>query len=365
MKKVSKDLSKFVSSAILSRKAYVPGFQPPSLKGLIKLNTNENPFPPSPTVSETVLNVITHLNLYPDPHSRDLRNLIANKHNLSGNQVIVGNGSDDLLNLCVRTFADSERPLGMLEPSYSLYPILSSLQGSRLEKVNFKDDQFLLPVDEVIASKVNLFFLTNPHAPSGRSFDQNEILRIANQINAILVIDEAYADFATYNSIPLLKQAKNIVITRTLSKSYSLAGARVGYALAHPEVIDLLDGVREVYNLDKMAQVAAHAALTDNIYFEACRQKVLAERDRANLFFSKLGWRTIESQANFIFTEPIDSKGNSSKEVAFALFEFLQNKNIHVRHFSNHRLTDSKIRISIGTSEHMDILYESINEWKR
>ena len=360
---MKENLRRFVPPEILSRKSYTPGFQPESQEGLIKLNTNENPYPPSPLVAESVIQETKRLQLYPEPFSLKLRRLIAEKHGLHENQVIIGNGSDDLLNLCVRAFSDSNRSVGMLNPSYSLYPTLTSLQRSNLCLVEFDNDQFDLPVEKMLDCNVNLFFLTNPHAPSGVFFDLNTISDIAHEMNAILVVDEAYADFANDSAIRLLSRNDNIIVTRTFSKSYSLAGSRVGYAISSSQIIEILDSVREVYNLDRMAQAAAYAALADNQYFENCRAKILYERQKAFSFFSSLGWKTLTSHANFIFTEPMKKNGESSKEVAQSLFYFLEKEKIFVRYFPNHRLTESKIRISIGTGEQMNTLLETIKNW--
>ena len=356
-------LMRFVPPEILSRKSYTPGFQPKNDKDLIKLNTNENPYPPSPSVTQSVIEETKCLQLYPEPFSLKLRRLIAEKQNLKEDQVIIGNGSDDILNLCVRAFSDNERSVGMLNPSYSLYPTLTSLQRSSLHFIDFSDDQFDLPTEKIISSGVNLFFLTNPHAPSGVAFDQAKIAELAKRINAILVVDEAYADFANDSAIRLLSDAENLIVTRTFSKSYSLAGSRVGYAVASLELIDVLDSVREVYNLDRMSQAAAYAALKDQEYFEKCLQKILEERKRAYEFFTSLGWHTTESQANFIFTEPVNNEGKSGKAIAQSLFQHLEQNDIYVRYFPNHRLTQSKIRISIGTKEQMTTLFQNIKQW--
>ncbi len=357
-------LKSFVSPEILSREGYTPGFQPKGKGNLIKLNTNENPFPPSPLVANAVLEQTQRLQFYPNPSSHKLRNLIAETHELQEEQVIVGNGSDDILNLCVRAFSDSTRSVGMLNPSYSLYPTLTSLQGSKLEQVEFSDDQFDLPVEKIISSGVNLFFLTNPHAPSGLSFPQHKILEILNRLDAILVVDEAYADFSTKSSISFLEYVDNLIITRTFSKSYSLAGARVGYAFSTPRIIEVLDSVREVYNVDRMSQAAAFAALSDKEYFEDCKSKIIAERTKAHEFLTRLGWRTVESQANFILTEPVTGGGKAGKIVAKSLFDYLEKHDIFVRYFPNHRLTESKIRISIGTEKQMTTLFQNINNWQ-
>ena len=198
-------------------------FQPINDKGLIKLNTNENPYPPSPLVTRSVLEETKRLQLYPEPFSLKLRRLIAEKQNLKENQVIIGNGSDDILNLCVRAFSDTGRSVGItrLLP----VPTLTSLQRSSLHFIEFTDDQFDLPTEKILSSEVNLFFLTNPHAPSGVAFDQSKIVELAKCINAILVVDEAYADFANDSAIRLLSDVDNLIVTRTFSKSYSLAGS--------------------------------------------------------------------------------------------------------------------------------------------
>ena len=360
---MKESLKRFVPPEILSRKSYAPGFQPKSEQGLIKLNTNENPYPPSPLVAESVIQETKRLQLYPEPFSLKLRRLIAEKHGLHENQVIIGNGSDDLLNLCVRAFSDSNRSVGMLNPSYSLYPTLTSLQRSNLSLIEFYDDQFDLPIDRIVKSDANLFFLTNPHAPSGVSFDQKEIAEVAARINSILVVDEAYADFATDSAIRLLSTAENLIVTRTFSKSYSLAGSRVGYAVSSSGIIEILDSVREVYNLDRMSQAAAHAALTDEEYFRSCLGKILDEREKAYSFLTSLGWRTLKSEANFIFTEPVSRGGQIGEEIAKSLFHYLEQHNIFVRYFPNHRLTQSKIRISIGTKEQMNTLFQTIKNW--
>lgn len=361
---MNESLMRFIPPEILSRKSYSPGFQPKRHKDLIKLNTNENPYPPSPLVAKSVLKEAKRLQLYPEPFSLKLRRLIAEKHNLHKDQVIIGNGSDDILNLCVRAFSDSVRTVGMLNPSYSLYPSLTSLQRANLKFIEFTDDQFNLPLENIVSSGVNLFFLTNPHAPTGVAFDQAKISDLANSLNSILVVDEAYADFANDSAIRLLSRAENLIVTRTFSKSYSLAGSRVGYAVASSTLIEVLDSVREVYNLDRMSQAAAHAALTDQEHFENCLGKILVERQRAYDFFTSLRWPTLQSHANFVFTEPVSKDGQSGKEVAQSLFQYLEQNNIFVRYFPNHRLTQSKIRISIGTKQQMTTLFQTIKYWQ-
>ncbi|MEC7627764.1 MAG: aminotransferase class I/II-fold pyridoxal phosphate-dependent enzyme, partial [Verrucomicrobiota bacterium] len=281
---------KHLSAALLSHKPYTPGIQPNFTERVIKLNTNENPFPPSEKVREKVLSEIESLNLYPSPRSSALRDCVANLHSLAENQVIIGNGSDDLLNLCVRCFADENLKVGMLAPSYSLYETLASIQGAKVVGISFANENFELPVEGIVSSGVNLFFLTSPHAPSGKEYGLAELEEVLQGFSGIMVIDEAYADFAGHHAIPLLSKYPNLIITRTLSKSYSLAGLRVGYALASPALVEVLDQAREVYNLDRLAQAGALAALSDREYFQSTQFQIIKLREGLREEFTVLGW---------------------------------------------------------------------------
>ncbi len=356
---------KFLSSPLRFHEAYVPGEQPASFTKAIKLNTNENPYPPSPLVQKKIAAEIHGLNLYPNAKSNDLRKRIAEMHDLEFEQVIVGNGSDDLLNLCVRSFADPEKSIGMLEPSYSLYKVLASIQGAPLKEVRFHSQRFELPVDDIVSSGTNLFFLTCPHAPSGRTYATSLIEEICSDFKGILVVDEAYADFARENAISLLSKHRNLVITRTFSKSYSLAGLRVGYAMGDPAVIRILDKAREAYNLDRLAQVGALAALQDQKYFNDKRTEIIRSRDSFGRVLENWGWTTVPSSANFIFTEPVDAKGRSGQKTARDLFDYLSARQVLVRYFPQSPLTSSYLRISIGKPEQMTMLIDHIEEWKK
>ena len=234
-------------------------------------------------------------------------------HGLSADQVIVGNGSDDLLNLCTRCFSDDNLKVGMLEPSYSLYEVVASLQGSTLMRIPFADDTFSLEPEAVIDSGANLFFITSPHAPSGREYPVDCFRRILKEFQGILVIDEAYADFAKQNALPLLGEFSNLILTRTMSKSYSLAGCAVGYALASPELVSILDQAREVYNADRLAQAAALASLKDRSYFEQTRDSIVKEREKFSLLLDEWGWKTRPSGANFYLPSPLTPKGGRAR----------------------------------------------------
>ena len=354
----------FLSDPLRQHKPYIPGEQPSSAARIIKLNTNENPYPPSPSVGVKAAEEIKRLNLYPNPKSTQLRKVIASLHEISMEQVIVGNGSDDLLNLCVRSFADSNQSVGMLDPSYSLYEVLASIQGARLIRIPFDSDDFELPLEKVTNCSANLFFLTSPHAPSGRAYQLEHLESVADNFNGILVIDEAYADFAQENAIPLLAKYPHIIITRTLSKSYSLAGLRVGYAMGNPSVIRVLDQAREVYNLDRIAQAIAQAALEDQKYFEETTQKIIQSRIWICDIFAEWRWRTIPSATNFVFCQPLDHSGTGGAQIANSLYSFLSTRGILVRYFPQNKLTESYIRISIGMPEEMSMLINTIKEWQ-
>ena len=354
----------FLSDPLRQHKPYIPGEQPSSAERIIKLNTNENPYPPSPSAGDKAVEEIKKLNLYPNPRSNQLRKVISSLHQISMEQVIVGNGSDDLLNLCVRGFADSNRSVGMLDPSYSLYEVLASIQGAQLTRIPFASDDFELPLKKVTNCSANLFFLTSPHAPSGRAYQLELLDSVAGNFNGILVIDEAYADFAQENAIPLLAKYPNVIITRTLSKSYSLAGLRVGYAMGNPSVIQVLDRAREVYNLDRIAQAIAQAALEDQKYFKETKQKIIESRIWISDIFAEWGWRMIPSATNFIFCKPLDHSGTGGAQIANSLYSFLSTRGILVRYFPQNKLTESYIRISIGMPEEMSMLVSKIKEWQ-
>jgi len=353
------------SNRLRCHSAYLPGEQPKTQGSVIKLNTNENPYPPSSTLTDAILSEIPNLNLYPSPPSVALREEIAQLHALDPNQVIIGNGSDDILNLCVRTYADEKLKIGMFEPSYSLYEVLAGVQGSELIRIPFSDDQFSIEPEKVATCGANLFFLTSPHAPSGRLYSRKQLSLVAQKFSGLLVIDEAYADFASENAVSLLSDFDNVLITRTFSKSYSLAGLRVGYGLGHAKVISELDKVREVYNLDRLAQAGALAALRDRKYFQECLEKVIEQRNLVASQFDDFGWLHITSSANFIFVQPKSSEEEVGPEVALSLFEYLAENNILVRYFPKHPQTSSFLRISIGKPSEMSILINSIKSWRQ
>lgn len=357
------DIGNLARPEIRELAAYVPGDQI-NEAGWIKLNTNECPYPPSPQVLEAARAELERITLYPDPPSRKLRQAIARHWKTEPEQVIAGNGSDDILNLLVRVFSGPGRPAGAMDPSYSLYSVLAAANASPWVDVPF-NTPFRLPVGEILSSGCNLFFLTCPHAPSGVVFPLEEIARLASELGGLLVVDEAYGDFAAQSAVGLVRRHPNLFVTRTFSKSFGLAGLRVGYGIGSPEAVGLLDRVRDSYNLDRIAQAAATAALGDWGYFEATIGKSAYVRDFYRNEFDGIGWRVYPSQANFLFVEPQKADGSTGPEVARSLFEWLRGRRILVRYFGKHALTRNFLRISIGNEEQMTTLWEVIAEWRK
>lgn len=348
--------------------AYTPGLQP-SEPGWVKLNTNECPYPPSPRVAEALRREIgedgASLRLYPNPASAPLRAAVARLHGVEPENVCIGNGSDDILNLLVRAFCGGSAAAGYTVPSYSLYPVLVGMQDGASEIIPF-DRSMRLPVDQLAASRARILFLTSPNAPTGVAFANANLERVLAAFAGILVVDEAYAPFADADAVPLLAGHPRLVITRTLSKAYALAGIRVGYALADPAVIGVLDRLRDSYNVNRLSQAAALAAVGDEEHLRGNVARVKATRDR---FLADLngrrGWFTYPSQANFVFTEPRDARGATGPQVARAAYDFLCARKVLVRHFPSHALTAPFLRITVGTDPEMRVLSESLDAWQR
>ena len=353
---------------IVALQAYVPGLQPQE-SGWIKLNTNENAYPPSPRVVEALQREIgtdgASLRLYPSPTSAPLRAAVARRHGLSPENVCIGNGGDDILNLLVRCFCGPEVAGAWTVPSYSLYPVLIGLEGAPVQALEFGRD-LRLPVEAIVRSQAPICFLTTPNAPTGVAFAPEDLRAAIGGFAGLLVADETYAPFAERDIASWVREFPNLCVTRSFSKSHCLAGQRIGYALAHPEVINLLDRVRDSYNVSRLSQVAALAAFEDVGYYDGLVQTIRATRDR---FFDELtqrrGWFTYPSQTNFVFTEPRDAAGHTGPEVVKSFYDHLVANKILVRLFPSHPLTRNFARISIGTHEEMNRLGQTIDLWLR
>jgi histidinol-phosphate aminotransferase len=346
--------------------AYTPGLQPTE-SGWVKLNTNECPYGPSPCAADAIQRELTGegelLRLYPNPKSTPLRLLVAKLHGLHEENVLIGNGSDDVLNLLVRIFGGPGAATGFTLPSYSLYPVLVAIQDGTTQVIEF-DRSMKLPVEKIAASGARAFFLTSPNAPTGVAFSNAEIETVLKTFPGVLVLDEAYAPFARENAVSLLGRYPNLVITRTLSKAHALAGLRVGYALAGTKIIELLDRVRDSYNVNRLSQVAAFAALSDTGYYDAIIGKIISTRDYwVHDWSSRLGWFIYPTQTNFIFAEPKNARGETGPVVAKSLYEFLLSQKILVRIFPSHALTAPFLRISVGNDDEMFAVNSAIEAW--
>lgn len=336
--------------AIAAMSGYTPGEQP-KVRNLIKLNTNENPYPPAPGVRDTLAAMdYSQLRLYPEPTCDSLRDVIGDLLNIDRDRIIVANGSDDLLTIAVRCFCDLERKLACPMPTYSLYPVLAELQGTSCLTVPL-DDNFDLPPDFADRVKTaNLLIFARPNAPTGTTFPKAVIEETCAAFNGIVLIDEAYADFASDNCLDLARKYPNVIVSRTMSKSYSMAGARLGYAVAHPEIIAGMMKMKDSYNVNMVTQKIAMAAFRDQAYLRQTVMAVIATRDRLTATLRRFGFRVLPSEANFVFAEPPDRDGKG-------YFEKLRKANIIVRYFPGPR-TGSYVRITIGTDQEIDRLIE-------
>ncbi len=362
-----KSLEPKANPHIEAMQAYTPGEQPQG-GGWVKLNTNENPYPPSPKAVEAVREALANegslLRLYPSPDSTPLREAAAQLHGYAPAAIVAGNGSDDILNLLIRSYAGPGRPIGMLDPSYSLYPVLAAAQGAAVVKVPVKAD-YTFDVDAVAKCGATIFFLTNPNAPLGIAFSVEQVIMLTKAFPGLLVVDEAYAAFAGHNCADLPKQFSNVVVTRTLSKGHALAGLRAGYAICPLGVADILHRVRDSYNLDRLAQVAAAAALQDATWLRVTTAKIISTRQRMVEALRGLGWKVNDSSANFVLAEPVAVGGAASVAAAESAFIFLRSQKILVRRFPYHSLTEKALRISVGTDAEIDVLLGAAAVWTK
>jgi len=328
---------------------YVPGEQP-KIKGLIKLNTNENPYPPSPKVLRTIRTAIDErLRLYPNPSAETLREKLAKFHRCARENIIVGNGSDELLALAVRCFVEQGHAVQYFAPGYSLYPVLAAIHGAKAIAACLQPD-FGLP--RKWDQQAALTFITTPNAPSGRGYVTAELEKICAAHKGALVLDEAYADFANENALELVLKYPHVLVARTFSKGYSLCFLRVGYIVGHPPLIAALHKIRDSYNVNGIAQIAAAATLDDLPYYRKNFKRVIATRDRTAAALRKFGFEVLPSQTNFILARP-------SRFSAKEWLDKLRARKILVRWF-NHSGLEDWLRISIGTDAEMNVLLKAV-----
>ncbi len=329
---------------------YVPGEQPEG-PGWIKLNQNESPYPPSPRVAAAIREELERLARYPVSSSPRVQDAAARLYGVSPARVMVTNGSDEMLRILFQACVEPGEEVVAFSPSYTYYATLAAIQGAQYRLMPFTED-YALPASLDVAS-ARLVFLPNPNAPSGTVYDHAEIERLcAAAQNGLVVLDEAYADFAGVTAIPLLEQHANLFVTRTLSKSYALAGLRVGLGFGGEALMGELDKVRDFYNVDRLAQAGARAALEDQAYFLAQMERVRSTRERLTEALVPLTDRVWPSGANFVLAR-------FRSPPAAEVFGLLRERKILVRHFASPRLDDC-LRITIGTDEAVDRLLDAL-----
>ncbi len=332
---------------------YVPGEQPED-PSVIKLNTNENPYPPSPHVMESIAAVTPEqLRRYPDPRGNRFRDAAARIFGVTRDHVICGNGMDDLLNMTVRAFSGPEAALVYPVPTYTLYAVLGSIQASIIREVPFGPDG-ALPVEGLVKARGRVTYLANPNSPTGTFVARAQVAELARQLDGVLCIDEAYVDFARESCMELARAHPNVLVMRTMSKGYALAGLRFGFAVAHPALIDGLMKVKDSYNVDAVAITAATAAIEDVDYLEQTRRKVISERKRLAGALERLGFTGPPSESNFLFMRP-------PRVPAGELYKSLKERRILVRYFNSPGLSD-RLRITVGTPEQNDALIAALSE---
>lgn len=346
---------KFVRPAIRKMAGYAPGEQPAPGTRIIKLNTNENPFPPSPRVMEAIRNLPgEHLRRYPDPMSRAFCAAAGRVLGFESDCIITGNGSDDVLAFALMTFCSPGDVLAYPDPTYSLYPVLAEIDEVQVKPVPWLDG-WRLPIEGLLATGAKAIFLANPNAPTGTFVPAEEIGKLAGRFDGLVLVDEAYADFADGNCLELVRQYENVVVSRTLSKAYSLAGLRFGFAVAQKQVIAEMNKAKDSYPCDALSIAAATAALEDQEYARKTWEHVKRERARMTGELQKMGWQIIPSQSNFLFATPPGGRGKQC-------YEYLKAKGVLVRHFDKPGQFQN-VRISIGTTEENNTLLQLLREW--
>ncbi len=333
--------------------AYVPGEQPEGTD-VIKINTNENPYPPSPAVMQAVRTVRDEqLRRYPHPTSRPFRCAAAEVFGVSPDMIVCSNGMDELLRMLITACCNADRPVGYPAPTYTLYDVLAQVVGAPVRTVPWGAD-WSLPAEPLAATDARLFLIVNPNSPTGTWVPIEQIARFAASVRgrAIVGVDEAYVDFAKDNAVRLVGELDNVIVLRTLSKGYSLAGLRFGFAIAPEPIAATLNKVKDSYNLDAVAIAAATAAISDQAYARSTWQRVVDEREALTGRLGEMGFDVVPSQSNFLLA-------TAPPPGAQAIYQGLKQRDILVRWWSSPGMND-KLRITVGTAEQNRRLVEAI-----
>lgn len=339
--------------SIQAMAGYVPGEQPQAGK-FIKLNTNENPYPPSPRVGDAIRAALDRgLQRYPDPMANSFRLRAAEVLGVPHDWILCGNGSDDILTILTRTFVGEGELLRLPYPSYILYRSLAEIQGAGYEELHFQPDWSLPVAFGESSDSLRLVFLPNPNSPSGSLVHPDRVREIAGRLRCPLVVDEAYGDFAERNCLSLVKEYDNVVVSRSLSKSYGLAGLRFGFVVAQPHVIEQLAKVKDSYNCDMLSIAGATAAIDDQAWLVENRTRIITTRERMERELVTLGFTVIPSQANFVWC--------TRSEPVKPLYEALKRERILVR-YMNYAGWGEGLRISVGTDDQIDALMATLQQ---
>lgn len=333
---------------------YPAGKAPKDPASAVKLNQNESPYPPSPMVLAALHSASEALlRRYPDEYSSELRLCLGVRHGVPAEQVFCGNGSSEIISLVMKVFAGPGSKVALPDPTFGLYHTAAAAHQAVTVPVP-TDRDFNVDTEGLLRSGADLLVLVNPNAPTGKLLKRDAIGRLAGGFQGLVVVDEAYMDFADTDesALPLLAEHRNLLVLRTFSKAYGLCGARVGYAVAAPEWVRALDKGKDLYNINAVSARLAAAALTDGAYTERTVRSITATRERFAGRLQSLGFGVIPSQANFLLCTPPVREGSPD---AYRLYGQLEDRGIYVRYLEHPRLTD-KLRISIGTDREMDVL---------
>ncbi len=336
-------MNNLIRKSVQAMSGYVPGEQPKD-SDIIKLNTNENPYLPSPDVQDILSMIdVAMLSRYPDPVCMELRKVIAELHGCAVENVFVGNGSDEVLALSIRAFVERDGSVGYFDPSYSLYPILADIEDVEKRPVALDSGfQWQMPQDY----SASLFFLTDPNAPTSTGYEKSKVESFVKNFDGVVLIDEAYADFADENCMDFAAEYANVLVARTLSKSYSLASIRLGYCVGHADLIGAMYKIKDSYNINYLTQEVARVAILDQATMHANVQAIVETRKLVANKLSELGFGVFESQTNFLWIKPLGI-------TAQTLFDQLRKKNIIVRYFGGDERTKDYLRVTIGTAPEM------------
>jgi histidinol-phosphate aminotransferase len=331
---------------------YVPGEQPQPGAPIIKLNTNENPYPPSPKAIEVLRTFDGEwLRRYPHPFANEFRQATSEVLGVPPDWIMVGNGSDEVLNVLVRACAEGTRQIVYPIPTYVLYRTLAEMQPAQVVEIPYPED-FRLPIAELAAANGAITFIASPNSPSGHSVSIADLRQLASQLSGVLAIDEAYVDFAAETALPLVQDFENVIILRTLSKGYSLAGLRLGFGIAHPKLLSGLFKVKDSYNIDAIACAVGAAAMRDQTYKIACAERVKTARTKLTADLQQLGFKVWPSQGNFLLAQSLTADAKT-------LYLKLKEGGILVRYFQQPGLED-KLRITVGTEPQNRLLVEAL-----